>query len=131
MAAAFNSLGIPASSLFHPCIPFFALSSGDHVVDHWDPMASDYGSADFNTYTSGVGSLLPTGRGGGEEKKDISLFVTNIPVGLTKVCVVVRHSAMQNIRDSCDMYRYVNCFIKKTVSTYRRVSATSSPELAG
>ena len=59
-------------------------------------MASDFGSANFNSYTSGVGSLLQTGRGGGEEKKDISLFVSNIPVGLTRVGFVqaaVHHSA--------------------------------------
>ena len=67
-------------------------------------MASDFGSANFNSYTSGVGSLLQTGRGGGEEKKDISLFVSNIPVGLTRVGFVqapVHHSAMQRIPGLC------------------------------
>ena len=46
-------------------------------------MAGDYASRDFNSYKSGAGALMQAAmrEGGG----DITLFVTNIPVGITKV----------------------------------------------
>ena len=69
-------------------------------------MARDYHSADFNAYNSGMGALMqPSGSsagrlgggrgegslGGGDGVKgdNISLFVSNIPVALTKVSYLV------------------------------------------
>ena len=47
-------------------------------------MASDYRSREFNSYETGAGALMQAAKesGGG----DFTLFVTNIPLGLPKVC---------------------------------------------
>ena len=53
-------------------------------------MSVDFHSAEFNTYDSGVGALMQSSRNGGigaRENGDITLFVNNIPIALTKVSV--------------------------------------------
>ena len=60
-------------------------------VDSWDPMAADYKSRNFNSYETGAGALMQAARdrGGkeGEAGENFTLYVTNIPENLSKVCV--------------------------------------------
>ena len=64
------------------------LCSGNEEVEDWDPMASDYKSREFNSYESGSGALMQVAknRAGETGGADITLYVSNIPVSLPKVC---------------------------------------------
>ena len=64
-------------------------------VDDWNPMADDYNSRSFNSYVSGPGLLLESSRRvSGESSRsrpppgNITLFVDNIPLSITKVSVL-------------------------------------------
>ena len=60
-------------------------------MESWDPMALDHQSREFNSYKSGAGALMQAARdrggggGGGGGGGTINLFITNIPVEVTKV----------------------------------------------
>ena len=53
------------------------------TLEDWNPMKKDYETPSFNSYTRGPGKLLKPSPLSGE--KNCVLFVTHIPVQLTRV----------------------------------------------